>query len=212
MNTKKITISVEVEPVSVSVEVAKNATQAQIIKAAEDAFLKEAATKFPSAIYKTINGVEEGALTFNNVFVGQAVQVIKDGRYGIVTKINKKTISVRLAGNIATSYVNGHPSVFRNIDSTDTDLDAVLPKRPAMYKEMNVWAEGEVGYLVDLNNSKIHFITISKITSAGNHQLYLVNINSDRIWKLNKEQMKIFVFDTLEEAEMVLNQRLGGKK
>lgn len=209
--SKKMNISIEMKPVTVEIEVDEKATKAEIIKAAEVAFLSAVTTKFPSASYHIMGEVDATSITFDNVFVGQAVQTVQNGLYGIITKINKKTVSATLAQkNGFNSQVNGHTAAFRKVDDT-VNLAEVLPKRSATYKGMGVWGEGEVGYFVDSKNNKVIFVAIAKVTSAGNHQIYEVNVQSDKFWKLNNEQMKRFVFDTIEEAEAELKNDKRGR-
>lgn len=103
-------------------------------------------------------------LSFDSVFAGQIVESL-EGKPGIVTGVNKKTIHVTYVNHIS---VSNSPQVFK---SSDASFEQARSKRSEIDKKINYWAEGYSGYIKTADG--IHEIVVGK-TIRGKVKLHIV--------------------------------------
>jgi len=135
---------------------------------------------FPSLTY-SLN--DENALSLNTVSSGLIVES-NDGKLGIVTAVNKKTIAVTYKNGVS---VTGSPQMFKTSDATFEDARSV---RPESYKTSELWFEGSGGYMK--NKEEIHEIVVGKI-SRGKAKLHIVNTN--RLFTVKEEDISFYLKD-----------------
>lgn len=193
---REVNVTLEVNPVSIKLEVPENYTDKEILELAKKEYIKEISKKFPRVGYQISDG---NTLSFDNVYLGQIV--MDRNRYGIVTKINKKTINVATQSGI----FQGPPSCFGVVEDK-VKPESVLWERTKGAKELDLWIEGNVGYLALKQDNKVVPVVIGKTTSAGNYHLYLVGKNTNKYYRLTQAQIKQFLFDTKKEANAFLKK------
>lgn len=195
----EVNVTLDLKEITVKVKVEGDYSKEEILELAKKQFIKEISNKFPLASYSFS---EADTLTFDTVYLGQVVKVVGEDTFGVVTKINKKTIkaTARNSSGLITP-VQGHPACFKPVK--DIDLKSILWKRTQVAKKLNKWSIGDIGYLVDDNNA-IHHIVVTNITNAGKYHLYSLNIKRDDYWRLDNVLMTKHVFDSEEEAEKSL--------
>ena len=129
---------------------------------------------FPHITY----GVHDSSvLSFENVFEGQIVEST-EGRLGIVTVVNKKTIHVTYTNHIT---VGGSPQGFKPSTAT---FEQARSKRDEADKKTNYWAEGHSGYIKTADD--IYEIVVGKRV-RGKVKLHIVG--TTRFFPLSEHEM-----------------------
>lgn len=176
------TVTLTLAPVSLTVSGNSNEELLAQAKLALAEQLKDGV--FPHITY----GVYDAdALTFDTVAAGQIVES-NDGKLGIVTGVNKKTIHVTYKNG---QSVAGSPQGFKASDAT---FEEARFERNASYKG-DMWFEGTGAYLQ--NKDGIHEVVIGKIT-RGKAKLHIVNttryfsVAEDLLNKVLKDQKSEF--------------------
>lgn len=129
---REVNVTLEVSPVTVKLEVPENCTDKEIVNLAKQEYIKEISKQFPRLIYQISDG---NTLNFGNVYVGQIVK--EKDRYGIITKINKKSINVATQSGI----LQGPPPCFSPAES-DIKIDKIMWQRSESAKDLDMWVEG----------------------------------------------------------------------
>lgn len=115
------------------------------------------------ALIKSVRIASDGALSFANVKVGKMVET-KDGNFGMIIKINKKTILV----SSSRGMVSGPPEAFKETTKTVDDLKK---SHKTFYKHVS-------------DNSKMkeegHFVDV-KIKSGWKTGITLNNLSRNSI-------------------------------
>ena len=151
-------------------------------------------TKFPAYSYSVNNA---GALTFENVKVGMVVKDNQRNKYGVVIKINKKTINVAFENGV----LQGHPLAFSKVSDNDVKVKDIMWERQAIDKKLNHWGEGNVGHLVA--NDKIEQVVL--LQSGKNYKGII--INNTYSYSLTENHLKALMFDTKKEAKDKLKDK-----
>lgn len=190
----KKAITITLSPISVVVE---GNTDKELIENAKTEIIKQMELKFPHFSYAVDSA---DALTLQNVFEGAIVET-KEGAYGIITGVNKKTINVTLTGGRG---VQGAPQAFK---SSDISFEKARSKR-RMHSLTNSedgikseflmeWSEGETGYLKAKDGVKE--VVIGK--KAGKKRyVYIVNGKGAR-FTLTDAQLESFLKDERSEIK-----------
>lgn len=141
---------------------------------------------FPQITY----GVHDAdVLSFETAFEGQIVEST-EGRLGIVTRVNKKTIQVTYVNHIT---VAGSPQGFKTTNAT---FEQARSKRSETDKKVNYWTEGHSGYVKTADG--IHEIVVGK-TTRGKVKLHIVG--TTRYFPLSEHEMARHLKD--EKSELV---------
>lgn len=193
---REVNVTLEVNPVSVKLKVPDNYTDKEIIELAKKEYINEISKKFPRITYQISGG---NTLSFDNLHLGQIVK--EKERYGIVTKINKKSINVATQSGI----LQGPPSCFSSAEG-DVKVEEVLWQRSERAKELDMWIDGNVGFLALKQDNKTIPVVIGKSTSAGNYHLYTIGKDTNKYYRLNQSQLKQLLFDTKKEANAFLKK------
>ncbi|MDX1699618.1 MAG: hypothetical protein R3250_03320 [Melioribacteraceae bacterium] len=141
---------------------------------------------FPQITY----GINDpNALTFDNVLPGLIVES-KDGKVGIVTGVNKKTINVTYNNHVS---VQGSPHLFKK---SDVPFEQARSKRRDASITVDMWMEGESGYLN--NKGEIHKVVIGK-TTRDKTKVHVVNSSSS--YSIPEKNLSHFIKDELEQVK-----------
>ena len=152
----------------------KGKNDEELLENAKKAMAEQLAKgEFPHITYGIY---EANALTLDKVFAGQIVED-KDG-LGIITGVNKKTISVTYANHVS---VDASPQHFTSSDAT---FEQARSKRSEMDKQIKYWTEGHSGYIKTADD--IHEIVVGK-TTRGKVKLHIVG--TKRFFPLSEEEM-----------------------
>lgn len=190
---RDITVALEVKRVVLNLSVEDTATDKEILDLAKKEFLKQASTKFPGVTYSISDG---DILDFSNVYVGKVVKDAPNGSYGIVIKINPKTIVV----SFQKGLLKGHPSAFSPAEEK-INPDKIMWERHKSHKDMGFWSDGNVAYLADKKEKKVVPVVLVKVTSGGKYQFFRINEKSNTYYNLPENYLKTMVFDTKKEAK-----------
>ncbi len=194
---REVTVLMDVKEISVKFEVNEKATDKEILEQAKKEYIKQISSKFPAVTYNISNG---DTLDFSNVYVGKVVKDSPNGSYGVITKVNAKTIYV----SFQKGMLKGHPSAFEPAEEK-IDAEKIMWERHESQKKLDYWSVGDVAYLVDKKENKIVPVVLAK-TTGGKYQFFRINEKINTYYNLPESYLKIMIFDTGKEAELQLKK------
>lgn len=176
--------------IKVNVEDANKYTNKELVKIIEEKLLEELKRNIPSFTYSLLN---EDDLTFEDIYVGMIVDIGKQG-YGIVTKINKKSINVNGKNGIA---LQGHPLAFKRADEKIKAEDVIWKRFDYNMHKSDSWYEGDTGYFSFKSGIK-PVILVSK----GNNKFraHVIGMGVESGADVTAMQLQTSLYDTFEEA------------
>lgn len=175
-------VTINLHPVTVYVS---GDTKEELLKNAEEQFIKTIQTKFPGYQYSVVEGK---VLTRAEARPGIIVEDNK-GILGIITAVNPKTINVAQAPG--GRVVQGPVDLFKKSDAT---FKQARGKRPKF--DCDFWVEGDSGYL--LKDGKYIEVVVGK-NRGSSYSLY--PIGGGGYYTLNDMQMKMLFCEDKPKKE-----------
>lgn len=177
------TVTLNFAPVNIQVS---GNTPAELLENAKKAFVEQISiASLPHVSSYSVGSVN--ALSFETVFTGQVVEN-NDGKCGIVTQVNKKTIYVTYPSGVTGS---GSPSLFI---SSDASFEKARYRRTTSEKQVNYWNSGHSGYIK--LKTGIKEIVVGKIT-RGKVKLHIVGTN--KYVSVNEADVQLYLKDEKSE-------------
>lgn len=186
----EVNVKISLDDIMVKVTKTEGMTDMEILELAKKEAIKQLENKFPRLSYSI---TDKEQLTFDDINLGKVVTV--DGRYGVVTKINSKTINVATISGTS----QGHPTCYK--DAGDVPLSKVLWARPQWKKDMG-WTEGDVGYTAATGE-----VLPVVVTKKGKKMLLIVIGEKGSGITIEESQLARYMKDTKVEAENALLAR-----
>lgn len=185
-NIVRITFKNEIE---VEIENAEELTKEELFKAIEESVIAKIKERLPAYVY-SIHDAD--VLTFSNVKPGIVIDAGDNG-YGIVTKVNKKTINV----STKDGAFQGPPTAFGKVDD-EVKIEDIMWERGIGYKQRGDWNEGNTGYLVVKDD--IHKVVLV-YSRNDKYNALVINGNGASFGPVTEQQLDRLMYDTLEEAQ-----------
>lgn len=190
----KKAITITLDPITVVIE---GKTDKELLENAKIEMIKQIQIQFPHFSYSVDSA---DALTFENSHEGSIVET-KEGAFGIITGVNKKSINVTLTGGRS---MQGAPQYYK---LSDVSFEKARSKR-MMHSLTNTgdgkvseffmeWSEGETGYLKVKDGIKE--VVIGK-KAGSKYSVYIVNGKGAK-YTLTEAQLKSFLRDELSEIK-----------
>lgn len=183
--TKLQTVTLKFEPVSI--QVAGN-NSAELLENAKKAFVEQLTAETMPRVTSYSVGTAD-ALIFDTVYAGQIVES-NEGKLGIVSQVNKKTIYVTYQNGDA---VSGSPVFFKPSDAT---FEEARSRRIPQAKDINFWSDGNTGYIK--TKEGIREVIVGKVSRG---KAKLVVIGARKYLSVSEEHMAKTLKDEKSELE-----------
>jgi hypothetical protein len=182
-NEKSVTLTLD----SITFKVNGNSTE-ELVQNAKIALAEQLSSgKFPSVTYSI---GDANALSIETAYAGLIVES-NDGKIGICTAVNKKTIHVTYQNHIS---VAGSPTIFK---ASSAKFEEARSKRRDADKKLNWWSEGFTGYLK--TGEGIIPVVVGK-TKGGKTRLEVINEKS--YYSVSEQLMNRDLKDELTELQL----------
>lgn len=177
------TVTLNLAPVTIKVS---GNTREELLVNAKKALVAQLSAESMLRITSYTVGAAD-ALDFETVFTGQIVES-SDGKLGIVSQVNKKTIYVTYTTG---ATVQGPPTLFKASEAT---FEEARKQRTAGEKEINFWSTGFSGYIKV--KDEILPVLVGKITKA---KVKLHIVGTTKYLSVTEAQMEKLLKDETSE-------------